>query len=123
MTSTRTRILAAAGLAIVGTVGFAMTEAEARGGRGGGGGFHGGGGGGFRGGMGGFRGGGHGGFRHGGFRHGGFHRPWHHGHGHRHWRHRHFGYGIAIGAPVAACGWVRQFDPAYGIYRRVQVCD
>ncbi|MDP3547985.1 MAG: hypothetical protein Q8S29_17570 [Phreatobacter sp.] len=121
MTSTRTRILAAAALAIVGTVGFAMTEAEARGGRGGGGGFHGGGGGGgFRGGgMGGFRGGFHG---HRGFhRHGGFHRPWHHGH--RHWRHRHFGYGVAIGAPIAACGWVRQFDPAYGIYRRVQVCN
>lgn len=122
MTSMTTKMLAVAALALAGSVTFAATDAEARGFRGGGGGFHGGG----------FRGGFHGGaFRHGGPRFG--IRPawagpgrWH---GHRPWgwhrRHVHIGVGvIGVGAAIApACTIIRRFDPVYGVYRRVTVCD
>ena len=123
MTSMTTKMLAVAALALAGSVTFATTDAEARGFRGGGG-FHGGG---FRGGFhgGGFRGGFHGGaFRH-GFRPG--IRPAWAGPGRWGWhrRHVHIGVGvIGVGAAVApACTVIRRFDPAYGIYRRVTVCD
>ena len=120
MTSMTTKVLAVAALALAGSVTFATTDAEARGFRGGG--FHGGG----------FRGGFHGGaFRHGGPRFG--IRPawagpgrWH---GPRPWgwhrRRVHVGIGvIGVGAAVApACTIIRRFDPVYGIYRRVTVCD
>lgn len=112
-------LLAAAALAIAGTVSFVSTEAEARGGRGGGGGFHAGGG--FRGGsMGGFRGGFHGHRIH---RHGHFHRHVHWPR-HPHWHHRHYRFGaVVVGGALASCEWVRRYDPVYGVYRRVQICD
>jgi hypothetical protein len=114
MISKTQKYLAIAALAMAGTIGLATTDAEARGGRGGhGGGFHGGGHGGFRGGFG-------GGFH----RHGhGFHRHHHH-HRHGHWHHRHYRFGaLYVGGAIASCEWVRRFDPAYGVYRRVQICD
>jgi hypothetical protein len=116
MTSMTIKALAVAALALAGSTMIGTSEAEAR--RFGGGGFHGGG----------FRGGFHGG----GFRHGGprfgirplWARPggWH---GHRHWGwRRHVSIGvIGIGAVAPACTVIRRFDPVYGIYRRVTVCD
>lgn len=108
MTSMTTKVLAAAALALAGSTMIGTADAEARGFRGGG--FHAG-----------FRGGFH------GFRPTirpawGLHR---HVHIHRHWGfRRHVAVGvIGIGAALPACAVVRRFDPVYGIFRRVTVCN
>jgi hypothetical protein len=110
MTSMTIKALAVAALALAGSTMIGTSEAEAR-----------------RFGGGGFRGGFAGGFHGGGFRHGirpawGLHR---HGHFHRHWGwRRHVSIGvIGIGAVAPACTVIRRFDPVYGVYRRVTVCD
>jgi hypothetical protein len=100
--------LALAGVAVAGLGMFATTDAEARGFRGGGGGFH--------------RGGG---MHVGGGRHiGGHHLILRrHGHGHRHgfWRHGRIGLGFAVVG--SSCYRYRWIDTPYGPVRRlVNVC-
>jgi hypothetical protein len=108
MTSMTTKVLAVAAIALAGSTMIGTSEAEAR--RFGGGGFRGGFGGGFH-----------------SFRPTirpawGLHR---HVHIHRHWGwRRHVAVGvIGVGAVAPACTVIRRFDPVYGIYRRVTVCD
>jgi hypothetical protein len=116
-TMTSLKTLALAAVAVAGLGMFASTDAEARGGRGFGGGF---------------RAGGFGGMRHfGGHRHFGgrhlhfghrhhFHRHHHH-HRHGHWRHRHFGFGVAVVG--SSCYRYRWYDTPYGPVRRlVNIC-
>lgn len=96
--------LALAGVAVAGIGMFASTDAEARGGRGGHGGFH--------------RGGG----MHFGHGHFGFHRHHHWGHRHGAWRH---GRWIGLGAVTvgASCYRYRWVETPYGAERRlVNVC-
>lgn len=110
--------LALAGVAVAGLGMFASTDAEARGFRGGGGGFH-------RGGLH-FGGGRHIGGRHLhlGHRHG-FHRHHHHHrHGHGFWRHgRWIGAGLGVAVIGSSCYRYRWIDTPYGPVRRlVNVC-
>jgi hypothetical protein len=104
--------LALAGVAVAGLGMFASTDAEARGFRGGGGGFH--------------RGGGmhFGGGRHFGGRHLGFHRRHIHGHRHGFWRHgRWIGGGFGIAVVGDSCYRYRWLDTPYGPVRRlVNIC-
>lgn len=108
MTSLKT--LALAGVAVAGLGLLATSDAEARGFRGGGGGFH--------------RGGGmhFGGGRHFGGRHLHFgHRHHHHHHGHWGWRRGVVGLGVVtVGSSCYRYRWV---DSPYGLVRRVvNVC-
>ncbi|MBX9992226.1 hypothetical protein [Phreatobacter oligotrophus] len=112
---TSLKALALAGIAVAGLSLYASTDAEARG---------------FRGGGGGFRSGGvHlGGARHfGGVRHIGGPRLGFHGprHGHRHgfWRHGVWVGGLGIATVGASCYRYRWIDTPYGLERRlVNVC-